>query len=93
MPAIWLDRHLHKNGGSTIREVMLRNEEAGNCIYWGYGQTREGWKSTMSLLMALDGSEAKLPSLCIEAHASTASAIFVSHHLPQARQGTAGYGR
>jgi hypothetical protein len=81
MPAIWLDRHLHKNGGSTIREVMLRNEEAGNCVYWGYAQTREGFDAVLRLLLASDQS--RLPSLCIEAHASTASAIFMSQHLPQ----------
>ena len=83
MPVIWLDRHLHKNGGSTVREVMLRNEEAGNCVYWGWAQTREGWDGVLRVLNGIDGSEVRLPSLCIEAHASSASAIFVSKHLPQ----------
>ena len=89
--ALWVDRHLHKNGGSTIREVMLRNEEAGNCVYYGYTQTREGWTRLVSYLQsvnhtaALSGarhSSASLPRVCVEAHASQASAEFVLRRIP-----------
>lgn len=82
--ALWVDRHLHKNGGSTVREVMLRNEEAGNCVYYGYTQTHEGWVRLMKELGRIgvrNGSE-PLPRLCVEAHASQASAEFVSRRIP-----------
>lgn len=78
---VWVDRHLHKNGGSTVREVMLRNEEAGNCVYYGYTQTHEGWARVMDALRsAADGAPA--PALCIEAHASQATAEFMSQRVP-----------
>ena len=83
MPVLWLDRHLHKNGGSTMREVMLRNEEAGNCLYWGYALTNEGWASVMQYLRSVNSSHQRLPSLCMEEHASTASVQFILKHLPQ----------
>ena len=79
---LWVDRHLHKNGGSTLREVMLRNEEKGNCVYYGYTQTREGWDRLMAELRTVNGSYAPLPRLCVEAHASQASAEFTSRRLP-----------
>ena len=83
--ALWVDRHLHKNGGSTIREVMLRNEEAGKCVYYGYTQTREGWDRLMSYLRTVNGTDieaAALPKVCVEAHASQASAEFTSRRIP-----------
>ena len=88
--SLWVDRHLHKNGGSTIREVMLRNEEAGQCVYYGYTQTREGWDRLMSHLKTLRTnmsalspiSASGLPKLCVEAHASQASAEFTSRRIP-----------
>lgn len=79
---LWIDRHLHKNGGSTVREVMLRNEEAGRCVYYGYTQTHEGWRALMAELYSVKSSTPKLPALCIEAHASTASSDWTSHRLP-----------
>ena len=79
---LWVDRHLHKNGGSTMREVMLRNEEAGNCVYYGYTQTREGWDRLMSYMRSINSSTASLPRVCIEAHASQASAEFTSRRIP-----------
>jgi hypothetical protein len=82
MAVVWVDRHLHKNGGSTIREVMLRNEEAGSCVYYGYTQTHEGWVALVDYLGRINASAARLPSLCVEAHASTASAEFTSRRIP-----------
>jgi hypothetical protein len=79
---LWIDRHLHKNGGSTVREVMLRNEEAGHCVYYGYQQTAEGWRALLRELRAINGSTPRLPALCIEAHASTASTDWTSRRLP-----------
>ena len=79
---LWVDRHLHKNGGSTLREVMLRSEEAGHCLYYGYTQTREGWDRLVREMRTLNGSSSALPRLCVEAHASQASAEFASHRIP-----------
>ena len=80
---LWVDRHLHKNGGSTMREVMLRNEEAGRCVYYGYTQTREGWDRLMRYMRTINSSAAAaLPRLCVEAHASQASAEFTSRRIP-----------
>ena len=94
---IWVDRHLHKNGGSTIREVMLRNEEAGRCVYYGYGQTREGWRRLIKALLRTQGSgtneSSTPPSICIEAHASQASAEFTSHRVPDLLALRAHFGR
>ena len=35
--SIVVDRHVHKNGGSTVRELFLRNELYDGWLYWGYG--------------------------------------------------------
>ena len=35
--SIVLDRHVHKNGGSTIRDLFLMNEMHDDWLYWGYG--------------------------------------------------------
>ena len=35
--SIVVDRHVHKNGGSTVRELFLRNELHDGWLYWGYG--------------------------------------------------------
>lgn len=81
---LWVDRHLHKNGGSTMREVMLRNEEAGRCTYYGYTQTHEGWERLIDAMRNnVSTADTRLPRLCIEAHASQASAEFTSRRLPQ----------
>jgi hypothetical protein len=62
---------------------MLRNEEAGRCVYYGYTQTREGWDRLMTYMNgAVNTSSARLPRICIEAHASQASAEFVSRRVP-----------
>ncbi|KAL1514513.1 hypothetical protein AB1Y20_003612 [Prymnesium parvum] len=82
MGFVWLDRHLHKNGGSTVRELMRRHEEAGGCVYWGYSLSAESWPRLLRLLRSLNSSEARPPSLCVEEHGSAASARFVTTHLP-----------
>ena len=35
--SIVVDRHTHKNGGSTVRELFLSNELHDGWLYWGYG--------------------------------------------------------
>ena len=36
--AILVDRHVHKNGGSTVRDVLIENERMGHGLYQGYCQ-------------------------------------------------------
>ena len=40
--AILVDRHVHKNGGSTVRDLFLENERHGHALYVGYEPQR--WK-------------------------------------------------
>ena len=35
--AILIDRHVHKNGGTTIRQLMVENAFRDGWAYWGYG--------------------------------------------------------
>ena len=35
--SIIVDRHMHKNGGSTLRQIFMRNELLDDWLYWGYG--------------------------------------------------------
>lgn len=36
--AMIVDRHVHKNGGSTVRDLFLENERLGYGLYQGYSQ-------------------------------------------------------
>ena len=36
--AIVVDRHVHKNGGSSIRDLFLEHERTGHALYQGYTQ-------------------------------------------------------
>ena len=35
--SILVDRHVHKNGGTTMRGIMLENDQHDGWAYWGYG--------------------------------------------------------
>lgn len=78
-PCVFLiDRHVHKNGGSTMRELFLANEARGECIYWGYSAYGFEWRSVkQSLLEYLHdrsgqaeggGSPAPTLRICAEVH-------------------------
>lgn len=36
--AVLIDRHVHKNGGSTVRDLLLEHERMGLALYQGYTQ-------------------------------------------------------
>ena len=38
--AIFVDRHLHKTGGTTMRGVLFENDVRDGWSYWGYGLNR-----------------------------------------------------
>ena len=64
------DRHVEKNGGSTVRTLFKRLEEHGECAYWGYDISRASWQRTLTSLreLAQGGRFGALPKLCIESH-------------------------
>lgn len=69
--AIVVDRHVHKNGGSTVRDVFLEHERTGHALYQGY--TQMYWHRDYRLLKrAADAAIADKRSpehvLLIEAH-------------------------
>lgn len=70
-----LDRHVHKNGGSTMRELFLANEARGACVYWGYAAYAYQWSVVRSALVDYlreQGSGGGAPEtalrLCAEFH-------------------------
>jgi len=69
--AIIVDRHTHKNGGSTVRDIFLENERLGYGLYQGYTQLgwNSDWRNVRRLADAAVG-EGRTPSLLlmIEAH-------------------------
>ena len=40
--AILIDRHVHKNGGSTVRDILLEQERLGYALYQGFTQLNWG---------------------------------------------------
>lgn len=77
--AILVDRHLHKNGGSTMRTILQANERAGVCQYWGYWQTWHGWTNFTDelerrILMRPPASAlpSSLPWVCVEVRSTCA---------------------
>ena len=57
------DRHIEKNAGSTMRVLMKRLEEHGECAYWGYSQGKRAWNAVMLMLQQVNASVAP-PRLC-----------------------------
>lgn len=69
--AIIVDRHVHKNGGSTMRDLFLENERLGYGLYQGY--TQQYWRDDSKKLMsiaeqAVASRTAPKHFLMIEAH-------------------------
>ena len=63
---IYYDRHVEKNAGSTMRVLMKRLEEHGECAYWGYFQSDQAWSTAMALRHFTQSVAP--PRLCVEAH-------------------------
>jgi hypothetical protein len=49
--AVVIDRHVHKNGGSTMRDIFLENERLGYGLYQGY--TQMYWRSDFPILQRM----------------------------------------
>lgn len=91
--AILVDRHVHKNGGSTVRDVFLEHERLGFGLYHGYQQKR--WQHDFRALrvaarQALRGGLA--PSahvLLVESHfagGSSGGSELIDEVLPSLRE-------
>ena len=70
---VLIDRHNHKTGGTTMREIMLQNARFGDCHYWGYGQDEPHWSRWLAAarrtLPAIGTTPGATPvKLCLEAH-------------------------
>ena len=55
--AILIDRHVHKNGGTTMRAVMQQNALLDGWAYWGYGLDSMPRAAT-ALINALSSTQA-----------------------------------
>lgn len=69
--AIVVDRHVHKNGGSTVRDLLLEHERMGHALYQGY--TQMYWNRDYRVLRRAAEEAARRGSapehvLLIEAH-------------------------
>ena len=69
--AIIVDRHVHKNGGSSVRDLFLENERLGHGLYQGY--TQMYWNHDYRLIRraaerSLSQGVAPEQLLMIEAH-------------------------
>ena len=69
--AIVIDRHVHKNGGSTVRDLFLEHERTGQALYQGYTQLY--WRQIFSKLQKLfvqaaETGQAPRIQMLIEAH-------------------------
>ena len=64
-----MERHVHKNGGSTIRDAMLENERRGGWMYWGFslGRVTPVFDELHRQVAALPASNSTL-RLAIEYH-------------------------
>jgi hypothetical protein len=38
--ALLIDRHVHKNGGTTMRSIFMQNDKLDGWAFWGYGMRR-----------------------------------------------------
>jgi len=69
--AILVDRHVHKNGGSSVRDLFLEHERLGQALYQGY--TQMYWTQDYRLLKrnaeaAIARGVAPAQMLLMEAH-------------------------
>lgn len=64
-----MDRHNHKTGGSSMRDVLNANQGRGNCLYWGYGPEATYWDGFLNALIhPRAGDDEVACQLCVEMH-------------------------
>ncbi|KAG8459022.1 hypothetical protein KFE25_006567 [Diacronema lutheri] len=69
-----IDRHNHKTGGTTVRDIFAHMQASGKCLYWGYGPTPTHWEAALRHLeatlgaRAADSAESPALRLCVELH-------------------------
>ena len=64
------DRHVHKNGGSTVRDLFLEHERQGYALYMGYEQVRwsEDYRTLRHAAERASASSLRHRALLVEAH-------------------------
>lgn len=54
--AILFDRHVHKNGGTSVRSIIHENDLRDDWVYWGYGLHQHRTISQLVMRAVLNGS-------------------------------------
>jgi hypothetical protein len=69
---IVIDRHNHKTGGTTVRDIFTHQQAGARCFYWGYGPATPLWDELMEILenngQPLRSAPGKPFRLCLELH-------------------------
>ena len=67
-----IERHNHKTGGTTMRDIFAHQQAAGRCFYWGYGPAPPYWDGLMQILenggMPFAAPTGHSLKLCVELH-------------------------
>ena len=82
--AVLIDRHVHKNGGTSMRAILLENDFADAWAYWGYGCNRMA--SVASAIAATLGNETS----CADRTSRTPLRIAAELHYNNALSGLHG---
>lgn len=65
---VWWDVHVDKTGGSTVRSVMKRLEEHGECAYVGFAPSTHFGQELLRALHNTTTAHTPGPRLCVEIH-------------------------
>ena len=85
---ILVDRHLHKNGGSTVRDLFLEHERQGLATYSGYHH--KSWEDDATALRAVatrpaERAENRSQVLLVESHFGDGGPELADQVLPSLR--------
>ena len=66
--AVLVDRHVHKTGGTTLRNIFLNNECRDPWMYVGYGLERPDWRPLLQELASINNNSVVPSRLLVEVH-------------------------
>ena len=78
--AILLERHTHKNGGSTMRTILNRNDLFDGWAYWGYGLHQHPVIINRVIHNILEGNERSGNTSCADWTRRRPLRLFAEHH-------------
>ena len=64
--SIVFDRHVHKNGGTTLRKILQENDLRDGWVYWGYGAHQFLKINELVMKTMLDGPRPANGSSCAD---------------------------